>query len=97
MQNLIEKIENDVKIYLDLCEYIIDYDFEWNNGKINLPAWRESYLEYIDFLNETQLLDTFATTDKELIYKAVNDNIRLFDEIVKAKYQEVGEQYDKSN
>ena len=91
MENLIERIENDVKIYLDLSEYIIDYDFEWNNGKINLPAWRELYLEYIDTLNETQLLDTFATTDRDLIYKTFNDNIRLFDEIVKAKYQEVGE------
>ena len=95
MENLIERIENDVKIYLDSSEYIIDYDFEWNNGKINLPAWRERYLEYIDFLNNKDLLDTFATTDRDLIYKTFNDNIRLFDEIVKAKYQEVGEQDDK--
>lgn len=96
MENLIERIENDFKNYLDTSECIIDYDFEWNNGKINFNGWKDLYLEYIDYtIDNEYLLDIFATTDRDLICKTFNDNIKLFDEIVKAKYQEVGEQYYK--
>lgn len=97
MDNLIERIEDDFNDYVNLFEYIIDNDFEWNNGNINFKGWREIYLEYIDTLDNEDLLDKFATIDIELIYKTFYDNIGLFDEIVEAKYKEVGEQYDKSN
>ena len=97
MDNLIERIEDDFNDYVNLFEYIIDNDFEWNNGNINFKSWREIYLEYIDTLDNEDLLDKFATIDIELIYKTFYDNIGLFDEIVEAKYKEVGEQYDKSN
>lgn len=82
-----ERIENDVKMYLDFSEHIIDYDFEWNNGKTNYDGWRDLYLDSVSCSDDEHLLERFGTTDKELIYDTINENIVMFNKIVKWTYE----------
>lgn len=96
MENLIERIENDFNAFLDKLEYVLGNIWSGSKRYDFVRIW-ELYLQQIDYSNNEKLLCIFNTTDKEVINKTFNDNIRLFDEIVEAKYQEVGEQYDKSN
>lgn len=89
-----EKLIKDIEEYISTSTFLVENDIEkegFNISKINYDGWRDLYLDYIACSNDEVLLESFGTTDKELIYDTLNDNIEMFNKIVKWTY----EGYDK--
>lgn len=85
-----EKLIKDIKEYISTSTFLVENDIEkegFNTSKINYDGWRDLYLDSIPSADDEHLLERFGTTDKELIYDTLNDNIEMFNKIVKWTYE----------
>ena len=89
-----EKLIKDIEEYISTSTFLVENDIEkegFDISKINYDGWRDLYTDSIPSADAEHLLERFGTTDEELIYDTLNENIDMFNKIVKWTY----EGYDK--
>lgn len=85
-----EKLIKDIEEYISTSVHLVENDIEkeeFNISKINYDGWRDLYLDSVPSSDDKHLLDRFGTTNKELIYDTLNENIEMFNKIVKWTYE----------
>jgi hypothetical protein len=85
-----EKLIKDIEEYISTSVHLVENDIEkdgFNLSKINYDGWRDLYLDSIPSADAEHLLERFGTTNKELIYDTLNENIVMFNKIVKWTYE----------
>lgn len=85
-----EKLIKDIEEYISTSVHLVENDIEkegFNLSKINYDGWRDLYLDSIPSSDDEHLLERFGTTNKELIYDTLNENIVMFNKIVKWTYE----------
>ena len=85
-----EKLIKDIQEYISTSTFLVENDIEkegFNISKINYDGWRDLYSDSVPSSDDEHLLERFGTTNKELIYDTLNENIEMFNKIVKWTYE----------